>query len=164
MRLKALISAEKVSIKIWDWKQGEIPRSLWPSRRAKPKFYKWGPLYKWRVISFFALDTDCRVLILFNETKQIFRASFGITEGGETRVLCDYEFHASEPGWHCHARCDDVATLSPGTNRFGSVRLPRYNRPHRRTEFKFGKSELSEASAFQCAVTVYGLDKRDSWL
>jgi hypothetical protein len=164
MDLKALIRAAKSSVKTGEWKQGEIPRAQWPSRRAKSKFYKWGPLYKWRIVTFSALGRECRVLILLNENKQIFRASFGVTDKGDTTVLCDYEFHASEPGWHCHARCDDIATIDAGTNRFGSDRLPKYNSPHRRTEFKFGKSDLSVVSAFNCAVTVFGIDKGDGAL
>ncbi len=80
------------------------------------------------------------------------------------KVICDYEFHASEPGWHCHARCDDLTAFDAGTNRFGAMRLPKYNRPHRRTEFKFGKSELSPVSAFNCAVKVFGIDKGDGVL
>lgn len=159
MDLRALIGAKKSSIKSGDWKQGEIPRAQWPSRRAKSKFYKWGPLYKWRIVTFNALGCECRVLILFNSSKQIFRASFGVTSAGETTVLCDYEFHASEPGWHCHARCDDITLIDSGTNRFGSVRLPKFNSFHRRPEFKFGKNELSPVSAFNCAVKAFGIDK-----
>lgn len=164
MNLKALIGATKSYVRVGDWKQGEIPRAQWPSRRAKSKFYKWGPLYKWRIVTFSALGKDCRVLILLNEAKQIFRASFGVTENGDTRVVCDYEFHASEPGWHCHARCDELGTIDAGTNRFGAVRLPKSNRPHRRMEFKFGKSVLSPVSAFNCAVTVFGIDRGDGVL
>lgn len=164
MNLKGLIGAAKSSVKTGEWRQGEIPRAQWPSRRAKAKFYKWGPLYTWRIISFSALGCECRVLILLNESKQIFRASFGVTTKGETTTLCDYEFHASEPGWHCHARCDDIGSINAGTNRFGSVRLPKFNSPHRRSEFKFSRSDLSPVYAFNCAVKVFGLDKADGVL
>ena len=164
MRLTKLLIANKSAIKSGEWKQGEIPRSQWPSRRAKAKFYKWGPLYQWRIVTFTALGFDCRVLLLLNETKQIFRASLGITEKGDTKVICDYEFHASEPGWHCHARCDDIASIDAGTNRFGSIRIPKGNSFHRRSEFKFGRSEISPVSAFNCAVRFYGLDKVDGAL
>lgn len=164
MDLRALIGAKKSSVKSGGWKQGEIPRAQWPSRKAKSKFYKWGPLYHWQVITFSALGNECRVLILLNEAKQIFRASFGVTSAGETTVLCDYEFHASEPGWHCHARCDGLDTINVWTNRFGAIRLPKSGSKHRRTEFKFGRTALSPTSAFNCAVKVFGIDKRDGEL
>jgi hypothetical protein len=160
MNLRSLIRAEKSSIKSGDWKQGEIPRAQWPSRRAKAKFYKWGPLYQWRIVTFSALDYECRVLILLNENKNIFRATLGVTSQGDTTVLCDYEFHASEPGWHCHARCEEAAAIDAGTNRFGSMRLPKAGNRHRRTDFKFGRNDLSPLSAFNCAINFFGIDKR----
>lgn len=155
MNLRALIGAPKHSVKAGEWKRGEIPRPQWPSRRAKSKAYKYGPLYSWRVVSFQALGVECRIRILLNLDKQIFRATFGVTEAGETTVLCDYEFHASEPGWHCHARCGDAAQIDSGTNRFGSKRLPGAGDKHRRMEFKFGKADLNEVTAFNCAVTFF---------
>jgi len=164
MNLKTLIGSVKSSVKTGEWRRGEIPRSQWPSRKAKSKFYKWGPLYTWRIITFSVEGRDCRVLLLFNENKQIFRASLGVTSQGDTLVLCDYEFHASEPGWHCHARCGDISSISAGTNRFGAVRLPSFGSRHRREEFKFGKSELSPLSAFNCAVKIFGIDKSDGVL
>jgi hypothetical protein len=155
MNLRALIGAPKHSVRTGEWKRGEIPRSYWPSRRAKSKAYKYGPLYTWRIVSFHALGADCRIRILLNLDKQIFRATFGVTESGETTVLCDYEFHASEPGWHCHARCGDAALINSGTNRFGSVRVPKAGDKHRRTDFMFGKAEMNQLTAFNCAVTFF---------
>jgi hypothetical protein len=119
MKLRGLIGAVKSSVDTGEWKRGEIPRSKWPSRRAKSKAYKYGPLYQWRIITFTAAGFDCRVLLLFNETKRIFRATLGVTMAGETVTACDYEYHASEPGWHCHAKCDDLASLNLSFNRFG---------------------------------------------
>lgn len=159
MDLRGIVAAPKTSVKPGDWKQGEIPRSLWPSRKAKSKAYKFGPLYQWRVVCFSALGRECRVRILFNQSKQIFRATLGVTSQGETVVLCDYEFHATEPGWHCHARCADISTVDANTNRFGSVRLPKSGAKHRRPAFNFEKSELSPLSAFNCAVKFYGIDR-----
>ena len=164
MDLRALIGAEKSSVRSGEWKQGEIPRAQWPSRKAKPKFYKWGSLYRWRIMTFSALGHECRVLLLLNESKQIFRASLGVTSAGETTVLCDYEYHASEPGWHCHARCEDISAISTGTNRYGGIRLPKSGNKHRRSEFTFGKSQLSTASALHCAVKVFKIDNREGEL
>lgn len=159
MNLRAIVGAEKSLVKSGEWKQGEIPRAQWPSRKARAKAYKYGPLYRWRIISFYALGCDCRVRILMNESKQIFRATLGVVTLGETVVICDYEYHASEPGWHCHARCNDIDGLDAGTNRFGSLRLPKSGNHHRRLDFKFGKTAISPPSAFNCAVKFFGIDK-----
>ncbi|WP_141245585.1 hypothetical protein [Mesorhizobium sp. WSM3864] len=159
MHLKGIIAADKSAVETGDWKRGEIPRPKWPSRRAKAKAYKYGPLYQWRVISFVAEGHDCRVLLLFNEAKQIFRASLGVVRGGETLVICDYEYHASEPGWHCHARCADLSKLNQAHNRFGGVRLPKTNAYHRRVEFRHLKQPLSAQTAFNCAISIFRIDK-----
>jgi hypothetical protein len=164
MNLRGLVGAPKTVINPGVWKNGEIPRSQWPSRRAKAKAYKYGPRYQWRVITFVAKGYDCRVLLLFNETKQIFRARFGVTLNGETVPICDYEWHASEPGWHCHAKCDDLGVIDPASNRFGSKRLPRAGEFHRRGAFKFRKHTLTAQIAFNCAVSVFKIDKKDDAL
>lgn len=155
MKTKALIAADKESVRTGEWRRGKIPRSHWPSRRAKSKAYKYGPRYQWRIITFTANGYDCRVRLLLNMDAQIFRASFGVTEDGETKTICEYEFHASEPGWHCHAKCEHVEEIDPSKVRFGSERLPAYRSHHRRGEFKFGKSDIDEVTAFNCAVTVF---------
>jgi hypothetical protein len=162
MNLKGIIAAEKTSVDTGgDWKRGEIPRPKWPSRRAKAKAYKYGPLYQWRIISFQADGNDCRVRLLFNEAKRIFRATLGITRGGETVVLCEYEYHASEPGWHCHVHCGDLANLNPAFTRFDTVRIPRASSRHRRTEFRHLKQPLSAQTAFNCAISIFNIDKAE---
>jgi hypothetical protein len=101
---------------------------------------------------------------LLNLSKQIFRATLGVTENGETAVLCEYEFHASEPGWHCHARCDDLELLDSAVTRFGSKRLPSAGKHHRRDRFTFGKAELTEVTAFNAAVKFFKLYKEEGTL
>lgn len=155
MRTKTLILARKASIRTGEWKRGPIPRAQWPSRRAKDKAYKYGPRYQWRIISFLCLGYECRVRILLNIDARILRATFAVTEDGDTKALCDYEWHASEPGWHCHARCGHVEDVDATKNRFGSIRMPAWGSYHRRQEFKFGDSDLNEIAAFNFVVTLF---------
>lgn len=133
-------------------------------RRAKAKAYKYGPAYQWRIITFIANARECRVLLLFNESKQIFRATFGVADGADTINICDYEYHASEPGWHAHARCDDLDHINPSTNRFGGRRLPKAGAEHRRAEFKYRRSHLTPVTAFNCAISVFRIDKAEDAL
>lgn len=164
MQLRSLIGADKSSMKPGVWKRGEIPRAQWPSRKAKSKAYKYGPLYQWRIVSFTAVGQECRLKLLLNLDKQIFRATFGVVRDGDITILCDYEFHASEPGWHCHARCGEIGQIESNSNRFGSRRLPTSNGYHRRTDFKFGRSELSELTAFNAASKFFKLHKEEGVL
>lgn len=159
MDLRDIVRGPKTSILNGSWQSGNIARSAWPSRRAKSKAYKWGPSYRWRIIEFECLGLQCRVRILLNKNKQIFKAALGVTENGETKTLCEYEFHATEPGWHCHARCEDIDSVDPGRNRYGGVRLPAADSFHRRMYFRFATSELNELSAFNCAVRFYRIDR-----
>ena len=161
MKLRSLIVAKKSSVKAGEWRRGEIPRPLWPSRRAKAKAYKFGPQYQWRIVAYYAAGLECRLRILLNLDKQIFRATMAVMQEGDTVILCDYEFHASEPGWHCHARCDDLSEVNASTNRFGSRRLPATRSFHRRPEFAFRKVELSEVTAFNAAVEFFKLDRTE---
>lgn len=160
MNLKTLIFADKTSLTQGEWKSGTIQRKLWPSKRAKSRAYKFGPSYKWRIITFVASGYNCRLRILLNIKKQIFRATLGVTTEDDTVTLCDYEFHATEPGWHCHARCDDISTLDSAVNRIGSRRMPNADRFHRRADFTFGNTEITEVTAFNCAINFFKIDKR----
>lgn len=159
MDLRTIISAPKTEVRSGDWRSGEIPRAQWPSRRAKARAYKFGPAYRWRIISFCSVGYEFRLRLLLNESKQIFRASLGLMVSGETVPLCDYEWHASEPGWHCHAKCEDFRRLNANFNRFGTERLPAAKSYHRRREFRFKRDMVSEANALNCAVDFFRLDR-----
>ncbi|WP_424135132.1 hypothetical protein [Roseomonas chloroacetimidivorans] len=62
-----------------------------------------GSSYEWRIIRFSALGEAFRVLVLLNDIKEIFRATLAHEVGDIVRIICVREFHAKEPGWHCHA-------------------------------------------------------------
>lgn len=155
MDIKNIINEQKNSIVTGEWKTGTIPRSKWPSRRAKAKAYKFGPSYSWRIIEFGCGEYECRVRILLNESKQIFKALLGVTKDNETKMICEYEFHASEPGWHCHTRCGPIEEISGTRTRYGGIRLPKAGAFHRRSEFMFKSKTIDKVSAFNCAVEFF---------
>ncbi len=84
--------------------------------------YGLGRSYRWCVLTFVALDIECRVLIVLNAGKQKFEAILGAMADERVRVLCSYEYHASEPGWHCHAACDELPAVPVGYMRGPWVR------------------------------------------
>jgi hypothetical protein len=62
---------------------------------------------------------------VFNEAKQKYEAILGVMAADKSlRILCSYEYHASEPGWHCHATHDDTVTLSHGFMRGPWMKRP----------------------------------------
>jgi len=125
VNLKDVIRADKKDVDLGKWAPGHIPRSAFPMSKLKDKRYKYGPEWKWRVVKFEALGRRCRVLIFLNENKEILRARLGVDVNGDMVVLCDHEFHAAEPGWHCHLTLEEVEHVPSGAARGGKVKWPR---------------------------------------
>jgi hypothetical protein len=125
VNLKDFIRAEKTNVDLGKWLKGHIPRSAFPMSLLKEKNYKFGPDYSWRLIKFVALERKCRVLIWYNEGKQIFRSRFGVEANNDMIVLCEFEYHAGEPGWHCHVTANDISQIVPGQARGDKKKWPR---------------------------------------
>jgi hypothetical protein len=73
-----IVRTRKSELETGTWRSGHIPRGQFPLSKAKSKNYKFGPEYKWRVIRFECRGVYCRILLLLNEGKQIFRATLGV--------------------------------------------------------------------------------------
>lgn len=132
-RLQDIVRASKVDIKIGSWHNGKVPRADFPIAK---KAYGLGKSFQWCVISFAALGFECRVLVVLNAPKEKYEAILGVLADGQMRILSSYEFHAGEPGWHCHASCGDVAEVPKGFMRGPWVRrIPRAHRTHTRQDF-----------------------------
>jgi hypothetical protein len=68
---------------------------------------------------------------------------------GDMAVLMEREFHATEPGWHCHFTLTAVESVVPGVVRGpGRHRWPRGFDP----EAKFG---VTEAAALTVAAELF---------
>lgn len=150
MNIKDLIRAEKSGLDTGRWAQGHIPRTAFPMSKVKDRKYKFGPDYRWRVIKFDAAGITCRILVWLNESKEILRARFGVEINSDIVVLCDHEFHASEPGWHCHVTFDEIANVTPGTARADKIKWPRNLKVS-------GKFTATEASALTIVSDVFRL-------
>ena len=140
MDLADIIRALKTDIEIGSWANGHISRSSFPLSLAKSKNYKFGPEYCWRVVKFDCLGRSFRVLIVLNENKQIYRATLGVEIENDISVLCQHEFHASEPGWHCHLTLGAADGLPVGVVRSHLRRWPHHSAAHSRMEFKVDKA------------------------
>ena len=125
MTIKAIIRSEKTNLKTGKWARGHIPRSAFPLSRLKDKRYRYGPDYAWRLVTFDAAGHNCRVLITLNESKEVLRARLGVDINGVMVVLCDYEYHATEPGWHCHVTTEPIKSIGSGAARSGKKKWPR---------------------------------------
>jgi hypothetical protein len=158
VRLKDLVRAPKDNIEIGKWQIGKVPKADFPIARAA---YRLGSSFKWCVIRFQALGCECRVLIVQQEAKQKYEAILGVMgPNGTLRILCSYEYHASEPGWHCHATHDEVDTVFQGAMRGPWVkRIPgarKIHRPQKHQTFKIGDSD----AAIRFAIRRYKIEKK----
>jgi hypothetical protein len=145
MRVQDIVGAPKSRIKIGAWHTGKVPKADFPIAK---KAYGLGTAFEWCVISFAALGTNFRVLVVLNQSKQKYDAILGASgDDVPLRLLCTYQYHAGEPGWHCHATCGDVSGVPPGIFRGPWVkRIPGGRRPHRRLDF--GIQSRNEAIRF----------------
>jgi hypothetical protein len=123
--LKDVIRSEKSNVDTGKWANGHIPRAAFPMSKLKDKRYKFGPDYAWRIVKFDALGHAFRVLIQLNMDKEILRSRLGVLINGDTVVLSDFEFHATEPGWHCHVALQGVPQLVPGVARHDKRKWPK---------------------------------------
>ena len=158
MRLRDIVRAPKQYIKIGQWHFGKVPKADFPIARAA---YRLGNSFKWVVIEFQALSANCRVLVVVNEGKQKYEAILGVmAPNGWLRILCSYEHHPAEPGWHCHATHDDADTLSHGLMRGPWIRRIPGARKRHRTQ-KYPNFKIQEgAFAIRFAQQRYRIDEK----
>ncbi len=148
MHLRQIINADKTEIKVGAWRRGKVPKADFPcAKRA----YGLSNSFEWCVIDFTALGAKCSVLVVLNQAKEKYQAILGVLTDAQLRILCTYEFHATEPGWHCHASCDEMDEVPRGFMRGPWVRrMPRPIRTHRRQVFGINNHREAERFAFDC--------------
>jgi hypothetical protein len=133
VRLRQIIASSKTAISVGKWQSGKVPRADFPMAKAA---YGLGSSFQWSVITFTSLETECRVLVVVNAYKQKYEAILGVMGPNGLRILCTYEYHPSEPGWHCHATHDDANTLRHGAMRGPWIkRIPAARQPHRSSKY-----------------------------
>ena len=157
MRLRQVIAAPKTKIDLGEWNTGKVPRKDFPMAKAA---YSLGNSFRWRVIKFEALATECRVLVVVNAAKQKYEAVLGVMASNGLRILCSYEYHATEPGWHCHATHDDTNSLTIGCMRGPWIRrVPGARKNHRQTKFSTFQIADNDA-AIRFALKRYRIESK----
>jgi hypothetical protein len=159
--LRDFYRAPKTKIKIGQWRSGKVPRADFPIGRAA---YNLGSSFRWCVITFETLACECRVLVIMNEAKQKLQAVLGVMGSSGLRILCTYEYHPSEPGWHTHATHDDADALSRSYMRGPWIkRLPGQHKKHR--DGKFSSLQIGDETAAQrFAIDRYRIREKGSLL
>jgi hypothetical protein len=76
--------------------------------------------------------------------------------GNDLAVLCQYEFHASEPGWHCHVTFREITDLPLGVTRSHLRRWPSEKTNPSRMEFGVRQTNAAALAATRFRVSVPG--------
>lgn len=154
VNLRKIVLAPKTGISFGAWHNGKVPKTDFPIAKGA---YNIGNSFEWCVIKFVAeigpekTPVECRVLVVLHIAKQKFAAILGIMDGAMVRVLCSYEYHATEPGWHCHAACDDIGSVPAGFMRGPWVRrIPHPHRTHRSLDLNVFDRDSAKRKAQEC--------------
>ncbi|HTS42619.1 MAG TPA: hypothetical protein VMH84_18995 [Xanthobacteraceae bacterium] len=161
LHLKQIVRASKSNIKVGQWRSGKVPKADFPMARSA---YALGNSFRWCVISFETLGAECKVLVVINEPKQKYEAVLGVMGPIGLRILCTYEYHATEPGWHTHATHVNADTLSHGYMRGPWIkRIPGPQKLHRAN--KFPKFKIGdETAAIRFAYDRYKIREKGTLL
>lgn len=153
LKLRRVINGAKVVTSWGKWTKGDkpMPKAAYPLSKNAFTIAK---AYTWRVIEFECLGKKFRLLIAFRLDLNRYQSHLGMVVGNDTLTLARYEFHAGEPGWHMHCRCDDTGAV-PGTMKCSDRRFPDPNSFHRQMDF----GTVDEVTAFERAVSVFRLRK-----
>jgi hypothetical protein len=158
VRGQQIRSADKVVSDWGKWQTGGMPPSAFPLSKRRSRAYKIGSSYKWRVIHFSCLEQLCRLLIVFNDQKEQYRATLAVERERDMIVVASLEFHGTHPGWHLHGACGDVDALPLGSLR-GPLqkRFPNARMAHRRSDFRV----TNEGLALDVAAKFFRLHKTE---
>lgn len=109
-----IIRADKQDVKIGEWDTGPISKAKFPLTRNKLSL---GRGWKWRVVTFNALQERFVVLVAISEEKESYRATLAMRSGKTLKVLCFHELHTDHWNWHCHLIRGNIHDTFPGVLR-----------------------------------------------
>lgn len=161
MHFKHIFRADKDILDWGEWKQVKMPPSAFPMSHGPKRSYRLGSAYRWRVVKFRALGETFRVLIAYRDDVEEFRSILGMDVSGDTRIVAEFCFHGTHPGWHAHADCGDVRAMPTGVQRWpGMRRRPKGRSRHRNTTYVAGHSRMNDAHALEVAARRFNLHQK----
>ena len=120
MKVRALIVSTKSIVSHGTWATGKMPRTAFPLSKSATKAYRLGNR-NWRVVTFDACSSNCRLLINYSYALGQYQALLGVQDGGDMKVVAALELHPTHGGWHVHTSCDSD-DVPPGIKRGPWVR------------------------------------------
>lgn len=161
LRGQKIRSANKTDLDWGKWQVGGMLPSAFPLSKRRGRAYRLGVAYRWRVITFTALGSKFRLLIVFNAAKEQYRATLAYDQDRDMSVIASLEYHGTHPGWHLHGACGDIGTIPLGSMRGAwQKRFPPARTAHRRYDFGI----TDDVSALEVAAWFFRLHKEEGAL
>lgn len=161
MRAQDIINAQK---DIFDWgipKQGGMTSSAFPLLKRRKQGLRLGSNFRWRLIRFKSLQETFRILITYHTVVEHYTAYMGMEVGPDTRLIMEYAYHGTHPGWHTHTGCGDIRLLPIGMLRGPWLsRLPGARRFTRQKLYVPGGSGMTDQIALQIAAKRFKLHNK----
>lgn len=130
IELRDILKSEKLDVVVGPWSDEKLKNRDFPLRRTSyPLTRRW----RWQVITFRARGRKFRILAAYHMLVPEYRAVLAEDVGNDSRIIANWEFHQSHPGWHVHSCCSDIDEITAGITRpLGVKRLPAAKNSHRR--------------------------------
>lgn len=153
-----IIRANKSNVTIGHWETGTIPRAKFPLTRNKLSL---GRGWKWRTVTFSALENEFIVLVAISCEKESYRATLAMKFGKTLKVVCCHELHTDHRNWHCHLVRGNIHDTFPGVLRDKNLMSvwPSFQRSGCTVPF-----DVSEDSALTIAAARYRFAKGGGFL
>lgn len=128
-----ILRADKSDVVIGQWSDDKLKHRDFPIRRTSyPLTRRW----RWQMISFRVEGRRFRILAAYHSLVPEYRAVLAEEVNGDSRLIAQWEYHQSHPGWHIHSCCSELDELAVGVMRPpGIKRLPLAKNSHRRALF-----------------------------
>jgi hypothetical protein len=158
MRVQEIIHAHK---DVFDWgkaQQGGMTASVFPMLKRRKSGLRFGGNHRWQLIRFRSLGETFRVLIAYHTLVDNYSAYLGMDVGPDTRLIMEFAYHATHPGWHTHVGCGDVRHVPPGVV-IGpwQTRLPNARSFVRRQLYTPAGGPMTDQVALQMAAKRFNL-------
>lgn len=161
MRVQDIIQGQK---DILDWgvpKQGGMAASVFPMLKRRKGGLKFGTNHRWRLIRFETAGETFRLLVVYHVAVDEYVAYLGMEVGQDTRLIMEFAYHGTHPGWHTHVGCGDVAQLPVGMLRGPWMRrLPNARRFSRRRHYTPSGGIMTDQMALQIAANRFNLHSK----
>jgi hypothetical protein len=158
MRPQEIIRAAKADVSSSPWTGDAIRNRDFALSKRRGRTFPLSRRYRWSVTNFRIGARNFKVLTAYHTQVPEFINVLAEAVGTDCRIICRWEFHESHRGWHVHASCGDVSTVTPGMVKpAGVMRLPSAGAMHRHNTMLAQGAVMSDEIATAIGASLCGI-------